>query len=54
MRCKLPSTRFSVKCKYKVDGVAKKSAVRWNNDGPWYPRNDDLHTGALSSCKLTP
>lgn len=49
---KLPGTRFSVKCKYTVEGKVKNSAVRWNETGQWYPRNDELYTGSLSGCKL--
>jgi hypothetical protein len=47
----LPATRFSVKCKFKVEGKMKTTSMRWNIDGGW---NDvkDLHAGSLSGCKL--
>ncbi|MEP7121314.1 MAG: hypothetical protein ABJE95_10410 [Byssovorax sp.] len=47
----LPAVRFSVKCKYKVEGKVKTAAIRWNSDGPWYD-SKDLYTGSLSACKL--
>jgi hypothetical protein len=50
---KLPATRFSVKCKYKVEGTLKSVAVRWEQTGQWYPQNE-WYTGTLTDCKLTP
>jgi hypothetical protein len=50
---KLPATRFSVKCKYKVEGSLKNVAVRWEQTGQWYPQND-WYAGTISDCKLTP
>jgi hypothetical protein len=47
----LPAVRFSVKCKYKVEGKVKAAAIRWASDGPWYD-SKDLYTGSLSACKL--
>jgi hypothetical protein len=50
---KLPATRFSVKCKYAVEGKMKKPSVRWASDGPWYDSNE-WYSGAVSSCALVP
>lgn len=47
----LPTVRFSVKCKYKVEGKMKTAAIRWNGDGPWYD-SKDLYSGSISGCKL--
>lgn len=47
----LPATRFSVKCKYKVEGKMKAASIRWASDGPWYD-SKDLYAGSISSCKL--
>src|SRR5512132_358439 len=47
----LPTTRFSVKCKYKVEGKMKAASIRWASDGPWYD-SKDLYTGSISGCKL--
>jgi hypothetical protein len=47
----LPAVRFSVKCKYKVEGKVKTAAIRWASDGPWYD-SKDLYTGSISACKL--
>ncbi len=48
---KLPSPRFSVKCKYKVLGLAKKARVRWKAGGPWY-NGHKWYVGELSNCKM--
>ena len=47
----LPTSRFSVKCKFKVEGKMKTTSMRWAIDGGW---NDvkDLYTGSISGCKL--
>jgi hypothetical protein len=50
---KLPATRFSVKCKYAVEGKMKKPSVRWASDGPWYDWGDG-YSGVVSSCALVP
>ena len=47
----LPTTRFSVKCKYKVEGKMKAASIRWASDGPWYD-SKDLYSGSISGCKL--
>ena len=49
---KLPATRFTVKCKYKVEGKMRKPAVRWSSEGPWYERTEDWYSGLLSSCVI--
>jgi len=48
----LPPARFSIKCKFTVDGQMSGSAVRWESSGPWYDRNDSLYVGSVSDCKL--
>jgi hypothetical protein len=50
----LPRTRFTVKCKYTVDGKIKKPGVRWAGDGPWYDQPGDWYAGSLSDCVITP
>lgn len=47
----LPTARFSVKCKYKVDGKVKAASIRWASDGPWYD-SKDLYAGSISGCKV--
>ena len=47
----LPTTRFSVKCKYKVEGKMKAASMRWASDGPWY-ESKDIYSGSISGCKL--
>ena len=49
---KLPNTRFSVKCKYKVEGKMKKPFIRWSADGQWFERADDWFAGSVSDCTL--
>jgi hypothetical protein len=48
---KLPATRFSVKCKYKVEGTLKNVGVRWEQTGQWYPQ-EGWYAGSISDCKL--
>lgn len=49
---KLPKTRFSVKCKYTVEGKLTTPSVRWKSDGPWFTAKSDWYAGAVSACKL--
>ena len=49
----LPPNRFTVKCKYRIEGTLKKLDVRWESAGPWYPQGD-WYAGTLSECKITP
>jgi Domain of unknown function (DUF4190) len=50
---RLPNHRFSVKCKYRVDGVLEDLSVRWAQHGAWYPRSK-WYAGAISDCALVP
>ncbi|MFT3769706.1 MAG: hypothetical protein QM820_30075 [Minicystis sp.] len=50
---KLPATRFSVKCKYKVEGMLKAMSVRWESTGQWFAGND-WYAGSVSDCKIVP
>lgn len=50
---KLPATRFSVKCKYKVEGNLKTLGVRWEQTGQWFA-NGDWYAGSVSDCKIVP
>ncbi|MEO5729977.1 MAG: hypothetical protein ABI134_21725 [Byssovorax sp.] len=47
----LPTTRFSVKCKYKVEGKVKSSWMRWDIGGNWNEVKD-IYAGSISGCKL--
>ena len=47
----LPPTRFSVKCKYKVEGKVKSSWMRWDIGGSWNEVKD-IYAGSISGCKL--
>ncbi len=49
----LPKTRFSVKCKYAVEGRIKTPSVRWASDGPWHDNGNDWYAGLLSGCTIT-
>jgi hypothetical protein len=48
---KLPATRFSVKCKFKVEGRLGNVGVRWEQTGQWYPQ-EGWYAGSLSNCTL--
>jgi hypothetical protein len=50
---KLPAMRFSVKCKYKVEGTVKSLGVRWEQTGQWFP-NSEWFAGGVSDCKILP
>jgi hypothetical protein len=50
---KIPATRFSLKCKLKVEGTLKSVAVRWESTGQWFP-GTDWYAGSVSDCKITP
>lgn len=50
----LPATRFSVKCKYTVEGKLKKPGIRWAADRPWYDNGGDWYSGAVTGCTLIP
>jgi len=49
----LPTTRFSVKCKYTVEGKIKSPTFHWESGWEGQPRGEML-AGLLSDCKLTP
>lgn len=49
----LPRARFTVKCRYKVEGMLKTAAVRWERTGQWY-RANNWYAGTLSDCKVVP
>ncbi len=52
LKDKLPATRFAVKCKYVVDGMSKKPAVRWSEQGPWYDQHNEWFAGHVEGCTL--
>jgi hypothetical protein len=48
---KLPAARFSVKCKYKVEGTMKNLSVRWDPASNWY-KQENWYAGTVSNCSL--
>jgi hypothetical protein len=48
---KLPATRFSVKCKLKIEGSTKNVATKWEPVKDWND-NRDWFAGTLSDCKV--
>jgi hypothetical protein len=50
---RLPAVRFQVKCRYKVEGSLRHLAVRWEQNGQWYPQAE-WYAGSLSACRLSP
>jgi len=52
LKAKLPTTRFSVKCKYKVEGKIPKPWIRWASDGQWFERVDDWYAGPVTDCTI--
>jgi hypothetical protein len=51
---KLPNTRFSVKCKYKIEAKMKSPGIRWAGEGPWFPQTTDWNAGTFSGCTIAP
>jgi hypothetical protein len=49
---KLPAARFSVKCKYKIEGNLKAPSIRWAATGPWSESPRDWYAGIVSGCTL--
>ncbi|MBW2454683.1 MAG: hypothetical protein JRI68_09235 [Deltaproteobacteria bacterium] len=47
----LPKSRFSVKCKFVVEGKSKAGFVRWKPGEGWHPGNG-WYTGELKDCSL--
>jgi len=46
-----PSPRFSVKCRYKVESVARGAKIQWGPGKGWIPANG-WYVGHVESCKL--
>ncbi len=53
-KAKLPNDRFSVHCKYKVEGMLKTPMIRWNPSAPWGEKKEDWYAGTVSDCKMNP
>jgi hypothetical protein len=51
---KLPNSRFSVKCKFTIDGKLENPGVRWNTEGPWYPQQSEWYAGSFNNCTVVP
>ena len=49
----LPTTRFSVKCKYTVEGKLKSPTFHWESGWEGQPRGEML-AGILTGCTLVP
>lgn len=49
----LPTTRFTVKCKYTVEGKLKSPTFHWESGWEGNPRGE-MHAGSVSECKLLP
>jgi hypothetical protein len=52
LKGKLPTSRFSVKCKYKVEGKLAKPWIRWAADGQWFERVDEWYAGPVTDCTI--
>ena len=49
----LPASRFTVKCKYTVDGKLKAPTFHWESGWEGQPRGE-IFAGLLSGCTLVP
>lgn len=52
VNAKLPDTRFSVKCKFKIEGKISKPQIRWNPTAKWDDSPGDWAAGTLHDCSL--
>lgn len=52
MQGKLPNERFTVACKFKVEGKLVKPMVRWSSTGPFADAGPTWPAGMLSDCKI--
>lgn len=48
----LPNDRFSIRCKYKVEGKVKKHSSRWKSTGEWFEERDEWPAGSVSGCTM--
>ena len=46
-----PSPRFTVKCKFKVEGTSKNAFVQWKGGEGWHP-GSGWYVGSVSDCTL--
>lgn len=50
----LPNDRFTLRCKYKVEGKVTKPGVRWQSSEPtFYDEPFDWPAGSVSDCAIT-
>lgn len=54
MSSNLPAVRFSVKCKFTVEGIVKQPAIRWGSDKPFHDSPADWPAGSVSGCTVIP
>jgi hypothetical protein len=54
MTTNLPNVRFSVKCKFTVEGIIKQPAIRWASDRPYYDSPTEWPAGVVSGCTVIP
>jgi hypothetical protein len=55
-KSKLPklNDRFSVKCKYKIEGKLKAPGIRWKRTNGFIENGTDWHAGVVSDCTMNP
>ncbi len=51
---KLPADRFTVKCKFTVEGEIKKPGIRWATRGGFSDKDNAWYAGVLKDCGLAP
>ena len=48
----LPTSRFSVKCTFVIEGMVSKPHARWEANGQWLPIDGDWYAGTVKDCSL--
>lgn len=52
MSGKLPDNRFTVHCKFTLEGKVNAPGVRWDPKGPWRDMKNAWFTASASSCAI--
>ncbi len=49
---KMPDARFTVRCKFTLDGKVNNPSVRWDPKGPWRDMKNPWFVASAASCTI--
>jgi hypothetical protein len=52
MSNKLPDQRFTVHCKFKLEGKVNNPGIRWDPKGPWRDNKSPWFAASVSGCSI--